>query len=242
MTDINWSVKTFPRIALFLASQAIQRQLDRTVSRRPRELDLLEAVRVGSKAGDPFSVLDVMDEFSRNRRWLMSLGPDKGRVLRGLLADPHILRVLEIGTYCGYAATLIGAELKLRRGSLVTLEKHPRNAEVARQVLEHAGLADTVESRNQTLDAAISSLHGPFDLVLLDHWKEQYLPDLQRLEDSSMLRAGSVIVADNVGFFRVPDYLAHVRTSGRYTSRYIESAVEYHPHIPDGIEISTFLS
>jgi catechol O-methyltransferase len=84
-------------------------------------------------------------------------------------------------------------------------------------------------------------LSGPFDGVLLDHWKDEYLPDLKRLEQNGMLHSGTVVVADNVGFFAVPDYLEYVRECGRYKTRFVESTVEYNEHLKDGVEVSVFI-
>lgn len=36
------------------------------------------------------------------------------------------------------------------------------------------------------------------------------------------------------------DYLEHVRTDARYSSRFIESHFEWRPDVPDGLEVSVF--
>ena len=240
LREINWSLRKAPRIAWFLASQALLRAFDQRMGREPREQALADAVERRARRGDPASVLQVMDQFSRSQRWLMSMGPDKGALVTDALRDPAVRNVLEIGTYCGYSALLIGTQLATRGGRLVTLEISRRNSAVARRVIEHAGLAHTIDVRNQVLRDAIDSFQAPFDLVLLDHWKNEYLGDLQRLEAAKLLRPGSIVIADNVGFFRVPDYLDYVRSCGRYQSRYFVSTVEYNPGLPDGVEVSTF--
>lgn len=240
LADINWSFRKAPRIAWMLASQALIRTIDQKMARQPRELELADAVERLATPGDAAGVLRVMDEFSRTRRWLMSMGPEKGALVTEAMGNPAVRNVLEVGTYCGYSALLLARRLADRGGRLVTLEISRRNAAVARRVVAHAGLAATAEVRNEVLKVAIGSFDAPFDLVLLDHWKGEYLADLRRLEDASLLRAGSVVIADNVGFFKVPDYLDYVRHGGRYDSRYVVGTVEYHPHLPDGVEISTF--
>jgi predicted O-methyltransferase YrrM len=55
---------------------------------------------------------------------------------------------------------------------------------------------------------------GPIDLLLLDGWKEMYLPMLQML--APKLRPGAVVLADNIKTFRraLAPYLAYVQ-SGR---------------------------
>jgi catechol O-methyltransferase len=149
--------------------------------------------------------------------------------------------VLELGAYCGYSATLIGRYLAACNGKLTSIEISSRHVAVARQIVAHAGLSGQVEFRKGTLASELHHLQGPFDGVLLDHWKDEYLPDLKRLEDNRLIRSGTVVVADNVGFFSVPEYLDYVRTSGRYRSRFEEAPVEYNEKLRDGVEISVFL-
>jgi catechol O-methyltransferase len=240
LQHINWSVRKAPRIAWFLASQAVLRKLDQKFARQPRELALADAVEREATRGDVDAVLRTMDAFSQQRRWLMSMGPEKGALVTAAMHDASIRNVLEIGTYCGYSALLLARHLAPRGGHLVTLEVSRRNSAVARRVIAQAGLAAVVEVRNDVLANAIASFDAPFDLVLLDHWKDEYLADLRRLESARLLRPGTVVIADNVGFFRVPDYLHYVRHGGHYDSRYVPGSVEYHPRLPDGVEISTF--
>jgi catechol O-methyltransferase len=45
---------------------------------------------------------------------------------------------------------------------------------------------------------------GCLDAVFIDHDKDAYLPDLQRILDAGWLHPGSVVVADNVGFSGAP--------------------------------------
>jgi len=73
----------------------------------------------------------------------------------------------------------------------------------------------------------LPSLPGTFDLVFIDAEKEQYLEYLKLLE--SKLHPGSVVVADNAA--HAPEYLAYVRGSGKYISRFI-------PGSGGGMEVS----
>lgn len=103
------------------------------------------------------------------------------------------------------------------------------------------------------------------DLVFLDHWKDQYLPDTKLIEASlsrcfptdyldfpamtrasfpfqecGLLRKGSVLLADNVIFPGAPQYLEYVRSSQQYESQYFKSHLEY-TKVEDGLEKSVFL-
>ena len=90
----------------------------------------------------------------------------------------------------------------------------------------------------------IPKLAGPFDLVFMDHNKDEYLVDLWRIEDKGLLGPGSTIVADNVGpLFDARSYLKYVRTNlyNPYRSHYVECGLKYHEEHPYGMEISVWL-
>jgi len=227
-------------IAWFFGRQYAYTLVDRYIHHQRREEAVLEYVLTHATRGSPASVLETMDRFARQRRWLQNVGPRKGAILMQALRDSQARRVLEIGSYCGYSATLIGSWLAGHGGQLTAIEISRRNAAVATRVIEHAGLAAVVSLRRGTLESEIGTLDGPFDAVFLDHWKDVYLPDLRRLEAAGMLRPGSVVVADNVGFFDVPDYLGYVRNGGRYRSRFERASVEYQEALEDGVEVSLF--
>lgn len=238
--SINWSIRRAPGGAFFLLRQWLLFKWDRKVRGTYRETEVLHYVREHASRGDPRSVLTAMDEYARKHRWLMNIGPVKGRILHGALREAGAVNVLEIGAYCGYSAVLIGDLLERAGGNLVSIEKHPRFAGIAREIVDYAGLDSTVEIRTGTLKTEIAGIDGPLDGVLLDHWKDEYLPDLKRLEAAELLKQGAVVFADNIDFFKVPDYLDYVRGSGNYASRFVEASVEYNEHLRDGVEISVF--
>ena len=238
--SINWSIRRAPGTAFFLFRQWLQFKWDRKVRGIYRETEVLNYVREHASRGDAQCVLNAMDEYARKHRWLMNIGPVKGPILRDALRQRRAVNILEIGAYCGYSAVLIGDLLGPAAGKLVSIEKHPRFAGIAREIVEHAGLASAVEIRTGTLETEIAGLDGPFDGVLLDHWKDEYLPDLKRLEAVGLLREGAVVFADNIDFFKVPDYLEYVRGNDNYESRFVEASVEYNEHLRDGVEISVF--
>ena len=172
--------------------------VDRLKRAPPRTVRAREFVEATAKRGDPEDVLRALDRFAREVRFLMSVGPEKGPLMAELLDPlPENARVLELGAYCGYSAILIAQRLG-PGGRLVSVEKDPVAAEVARANVAYAGLSERVEVIQGASESVIPTLEGPFDLVFLDHWKDLYEPDLRRLEAGGLLRPGSTVVADNV--------------------------------------------
>lgn len=213
------------------------------VTRAPyRQLAVTKTVEMHAEIGDPESVLAVMDQFAQERRFLMNVGVEKGVVLRQAVSRRGVRRALELGAYCGYSAVLIGEELRKVGGTLVSLEADPGNAEMARRVVRHAGLEAVVDIRVTPAADGIGKLRGTFDLVFIDHWKDDYLSDLKRIEDAGLLSEGALVIADNVGIFSgtLCEYLEYVRSSPNYQSTHYALPMEYNDAIQDGIEVSVW--
>ena len=204
--------------------------------------DVARHVERHTTAGDCDAILKSMDEFAQANRFLMNVGDEKGDILKDAMDKTQATRVLELGAYCGYSAVLMGKDLKTRGGTLVSLEVSKRNANATRRVVAHAGLSDVVDVQVGAASNLIPNLTEPFDLVFIDHWKDDYLPDLKRLEDNGLVKPGTCIVADNVGIFSktLESYLEYVRTAAYLESTHYASKMEYNDSIEDGVEVSFY--
>jgi predicted O-methyltransferase YrrM len=123
----------------------------------------------------------------------------EGRLLQMLAEISGARRILEIGLLGGYSTIHLARALP-DGGSLVSLELEERHAEVARENLAAAGLANRVEVRvgpaQESLAAMVEGGEGPFDLVFIDADKEGYPAYLEWALRLS--RPGTMILADNV--------------------------------------------
>ena len=129
----------------------------------------------------------------------IAITPNQGKLLE-MLARIHGARsILELGTLGGYSTIWLARALP-RDGRLVTLEREPRYAEVARRNIANAGFAETVQIRVgpalQTLPELRDEGAGPFDLIFIDADKQNYPGYLEWSLELS--RVGTLIVGDNV--------------------------------------------
>lgn len=124
------------------------------------------------------------------------IGPVAGRFLHVLARIRRAKNVLEAGTAIGYSTLWFARATEPWGGRILTLEADPTVAERARMNLEKAGVLDRVEIRVGDALTSLDGLAGPFDLVFIDHAKEQYKPFLERV--LPRVEPGGVIVADNV--------------------------------------------
>lgn len=123
----------------------------------------------------------------------------QGKFLFLLARIAQAQRVLEIGTLGGYSTIWMARALP-PQGHIVTLERDPHHAEVARANLRQAGLLDRVDLREGRALDSLAQLHasgaGPFDLIFIDADKPsnpEYLNWALKLS-----RPGTVILVDNV--------------------------------------------
>ncbi|MFM1885951.1 MAG: hypothetical protein RL026_1108 [Pseudomonadota bacterium] len=128
--------------------------------------------------------------------FLLPVGPEAGRLLHALVLAHRPKRILELGTSYGYSTLFLADAAKAVGAQVVTMELAADKQAHARSELEAAGLADVVDFR---LGDAVAMLHadpGSWDFVLLDIWKELYVPCFEALYPK--LSAEGIIAADNM--------------------------------------------
>jgi predicted O-methyltransferase YrrM len=169
---------------------------------------------------DALEVLKDIESRAGQSGWPI-IGAEKGVVLEESVRKYRPKRVVEVGACVGYSAILMGRHLP-PGGRIQTIEIDPKAAQLTRENLARAGLADRVEVIVGDAVQEIPRLSGSVDMAFIDAEKTGYLSYLKLLEDK--LHPGSVVVADNVKIFAaaVKDYLDYVRTSGRYDSEFFD--------------------
>ncbi len=127
----------------------------------------------------------------------INISPEEGKLLYLLLLSIHAKRVLEIGSLGGYSGVWLARALP-PNGKLITIEKDPRHARVAREAFKAAGLEGRVELIEGGALEVLPTLSPGFDAVFIDADKEplpQYFDRGMRL-----LRRGGLLLCDNAFF------------------------------------------
>jgi predicted O-methyltransferase YrrM len=188
---------------------------DRAVPKRPDQLRLTAGERA-----------DLLQDV------YMPVSPEAGRLLYALVRACRPETVVEFGTSFGISTIHLAAAVTDNgTGRVVTTELSSRKAAAARENLEQAGLAEVVTILAGDALETLGRLTGPVGLVLLDGWKDLYLPVLQLLQP--MLTPGALVVADDSSFESVAGYLAHVRDPGN-------GFVSVEFPVGDGVEVSSW--
>ena len=103
----------------------------------------------------------------------MLTGPVEGRFLELLVFGTGAKRVLEIGTFTGYASLSMAAALP-EGGHIDTLDIEPRHAEVAQRYIDESPYAERITIHLGPALETIAKLEGEFDLVFIDADKPNY--------------------------------------------------------------------
>jgi len=206
-------------LALIAADSTVQSVLDEYDQRAAREAQLM---REGKAARDEL---------------LLPVGPATGSLMNLLIKEAKAKRILEIGTSYGYSSVWLGEAARAVGGKVTTLEIHPGKAEYARRMWAKAGLTEYVECIVGDAQKTLATLTGPFDFVLMDLWKDLYVPCFELVYPK--LAPGATIVADNMVFPEehrphALEYRNRVKSKPEMTSVLL--------HVGSGIEVSRFRS
>ena len=159
-------------------------------------------------------ILEVLDDMDRNqRRGMMNVPTDDGRLIRVLVESCGAKQCVEIGTSNGFSGIWTCLGLLNTGGKLVTHEIDAGRAEKARENFKRAGVEGIVTLVEGDAHKEVAKLKGPIDIVFIDADKEGYADYLKQL--LPLLRPGGVMLAHNVGSQAGPmmEYLKAVTTS-----------------------------
>ena len=142
-------------------------------------------------------ILSVLDDMDRNqRRGMMNVPVEDGRLLRLLTETVGAKHVVEIGTSNGYSGIWFCLALQKTGGKLTTHEIDARRASLARENFKRAGVDKLVTLVEGDAHETVTKIKEPIDVLFLDADKEGYIDYLDKL--LPLLRPGGLILAHNI--------------------------------------------
>lgn len=129
----------------------------------------------------------------------MQIAPEQGQFMAMLVRLTGARRILEIGTFTGYSALVMAAELPWD-GLLIACDVSAEWTAIARRYWQEAGLAKRIDLRLGPAVLTTRSLiegggAGSFDLVFIDADKESY--GAYYAAALTLLRPGGLVMIDN---------------------------------------------
>lgn len=173
------------------------------------------------------------DRHSEHDRRLLAVGPQTGRLINILARSLKAPRILELGTSYGYSGIWLAEAARASGGRVVSMELQDYKSAYARDMAAKAGLGDYIDFQVGDAVPMIAELPFGLDFVLLDLWKDLYVPCLEAFYPK--LSPGAIIVADNMlhpGGEEVKRYGKAVRAKPRMTSVLLP--------VGSGLEVSRF--
>jgi predicted O-methyltransferase YrrM len=138
--------------------------------------------------------------------------PEAGRLLYSLVRATRPGTVVEFGMSFGISALHLASAVRDNgSGRVLTTELSADKIAAAKRTFADTGLDDLITILEGDALSTLADIDGPVGLVLLDGWKELYLPVIKLLEPR--LSTGALVVADNTEMADARPYLDYVRNA-----------------------------
>jgi len=142
-------------------------------------------------------ILAVLEDLDKNqRRGMMNVPVQDGRLLRLLAESTGAKNVVEIGTSNGYSGIWICLALRKTGGKLTTYEIDEGRAKLARENFKRAGVEKMITLVFGNAHEEVSKIKAPIDMIFMDADKAGYLDYLKKLLPK--VKPGGLIIAHNV--------------------------------------------
>jgi predicted O-methyltransferase YrrM len=176
------------------------------------EGDATRRPAIARRHPDGLDALSAREHADAYAEMYIPVSPEGGRLLYTLVRATRPATVVEFGTSFGISTIHLAAAVRDNgSGRVVSTELNAGKAARARANLAEAGLAGLVTILEGDALETLADLPGPVGFVLLDGWKNLYLPVLRLLEPR--LAPGALILADDTVSMaaEMTDYLSYVR-------------------------------
>lgn len=175
-----------------------------------------------------------MDDFAAQEDFLISVGPDKARIAADIITTKRPSALVELGGYIGYSAILFAdamSRTNIQDPLLWSLEASQEFADIATSLVNLAGLSHIVKIIVGPAEESLRRLKADgvwsngIDVLFLDHVEDLYEHDLEVCEELTLMKPGTVILADNALRPGAPDYVKYVRAHAGLESHGIKSLI-----------------
>ncbi len=192
-------------MAITLQDPRVATVLDRMYTESKNQMSLLRERR-----GDFERPMSARERAEAMSEFYIPVTPGAGRLLYALVRATRPTTVVEFGMSFGISAVHLASAVRDNgAGRVVTTELSATKIAAAKQTFAETGLADLVTVLEGDALSTLAGVEGPVEFVLLDGWKDLYLPVIELLEPQ--LSTGALVVADNASAADIKPYLDRVR-------------------------------
>lgn len=144
----------------------------------------------------------------------LSISREQGAGLVNLIKRNNIRNIVEFGTSFGISTLFLAQGALKTDGHIITTELIESKAKKAIENFKKAGVNDLIEVRVGDAMQTLKNHSEPIDLLLLDGWKDLYLPLFRMLEQN--FHHNTIIYVDNADMGDVQGFLRKVNKNPKY--------------------------
>lgn len=149
----------------------------------------------------------------------LSITPQQGAHLKQLIVDHDIKHIVEFGTSFGISTLFLAQGVMETGGHIVTTELLESKALQAIENFKKAEVDQYIDVKIGDAMKTLSTHNQKIDLLLLDGWKDLYLPLFRLLEPNFHDR--TIIYVDNANMSDSRDFLQAIDSEGPYNIDYM---------------------
>lgn len=185
-------------------------QIDTTVSGlyKDAQYDYLKMAKIAAKSiFRPIQPADCENAY-------LSISKNQGEDLCEQIIKNNIKNIVEFGTSFGISTLFLAKGVSETGGHIITTELISSKAQKAVENFKKAGVSHLIEVRTGDAMKTLKNHDKPIDLLLLDGWKNLYLPLFQMLENN--FHENTIIYVDNADMRDSQVFIKTVGLSNKY--------------------------
>lgn len=160
--------------------------------------DQIRAAKTAQERADAFS------------DFYLPVTPESGLLLYTLVRATRPALVVEFGMSLGLSAIHLASAVRDNGvGRVVTTELSAAKVVSAKASFAEVGLDDVITVLEGDATETLAGIEEPVNFVLLDGWKDLYVPVLELL--GPKLSPGALVIADNTGLADAQPYVEYIR-------------------------------
>lgn len=144
----------------------------------------------------------------------LSISKEQGVDLVQLIQKNKLRNIVEFGTSFGISTLFLAQGAIATNGHIITTELIESKAKKAIENFKKAGVNDRIEVRIGDALKTLKHHSEPIDLLLLDGWKDLYLPLFRMLEAN--FHKDTIIYVDNADMSDTQLFLRTIRQNSAY--------------------------
>jgi predicted O-methyltransferase YrrM len=185
-------------------------QIETTISElyNDSKNDFLKMMKSAAKSiFRPMTPADFKDAY-------LSISQEQGIELVEMIKSNDIKKIVEFGTSFGISTLFLAQGALATDGRIVSTELIPSKAKTAIENFKRAGVNELIEVRVGDAMETLKEYEEPIDLLLLDGWKDLYMPLFQMLTPN--YHKQTIIYVDNADMAESKSFLYSVGQDEKY--------------------------